>query len=574
MKLGVHGFASSSGAVAALDDGCGLAGASGDDVTMISSDDDGDDAAVDDGGDDDDDVVSVDSEEDDEVPDEMVTKSLSSAVAAARADAILAGALASPGSLPLWSLATAKLWQELVPLESRLRQAKPLVCFHDCAGIGGAAEGWRWLRAAGALVSAPHVVALSDVDPRCRAFLLSTHPWPTRVFDDMCQRPGGMTHDLLTDMEVGVPQSELYEAGFPCQPWSLRRGSRTACFEEPKAQPYYAVLREIESGRHDAVCLENVMGLFTRRYKGERVIDIVERALRRAAGDIYFLCISPSISPHTFGEMVHRPRVIIRLIRKSRALINTEDEFAARLRDIEVAIAQECAARARHRQTNFIDILEHMGAHSIDVDRMRDAPCSDECRCSKPVSAKDGGKVNCSFHPCRCKPCRAGDAVKCTWVKEHATHWAKLIGHAEKKTSYMTEAARRGLPVESTFTTPRQINMAELIHRKLLTKGVDIWSSPAVYDTSQAYGYHALRTDGLLPTLTRSGRLVPLAWGEALTPFQLFLLMGFPKDLAKWAVQEFSASECQQFLGNTLHPTVAGVCNFSLMCLMKADRAL
>ena len=311
-----------------------------------------------------------------------------------------------------------------------------------------------------------------------------------------------MTWDLLNNRLVAVPCSELYEAGFPCQPWSLRRGSRTACFEEAKARPYYAVLAEIESGRHDAVCLENVMGLVTRRCRGERVIDIVTRDIRQAARDRYFLSISHNMSPHMFGESVHRPRVIIRLLRKSRSLVSTEEDFALRLTHIETAIADECSERMRQprqHHANFINCLVHAGARSAQVDEhdASDSPTTAACPCCMPVSSTDGGKVDCRVHTCRCKPCLAGDGGNCTWIRDHAMQWEKLAKPATQLTGYMTEAARRGLPVMSTFTTPRQINMAELIHRKLLSEGVDTWTSSAVYDCTQTYGYHALRKDGL-----------------------------------------------------------------------------
>ncbi len=61
-------------------------------------------------------------------------------------------------------------------------------------------------------------------------------------------------------------------------------------------------------------------------------------------------------------------------------------------------------------------------------------------------------------------------------------------------------------------------------------------------------GYHALRTDGLIPTIVTRADLVVIKWGRRLTPLHLLALMGFPM---------------------RVHPAVVGVCGFSLLCWMQ-----
>eukprot|EP00969_Alexandrium_andersonii_P214841 9487742-Alexandrium_andersonii.AAC.1 len=62
--------------------------------------------------------------------------------------------------------------------------------------------------------------------------------------------------------------------GFPCTPFSSRRGGRSETFQEEAALPYLAFCEEIRSCRQDAFLAENVMGLTTSMYGGRRCIDV------------------------------------------------------------------------------------------------------------------------------------------------------------------------------------------------------------------------------------------------------------------------------------------------------------
>ncbi len=114
--------------------------------------------------------------------------------------------------------------------------------------------------------------------------------------------------------------------------------------------------------------------------------------------------------------------------------------------------------------------------------------------------------------------------------------------------------------------------MAELVYRDLKLKGIDPFTSKAVYDVTQGYTFHSLRTDGSIPVVSRTSKIVHFAKAEFLSTRQLFALMGFPSLVAESALEQFSDVECMNLLGNTLHPAVAGVCSFSLLCLTADSR--
>ncbi len=349
--------------------------------------------------------------------------------------------------------------------------------------------------------------------------------------------------------------------------------------------PYYALLSEINSGRHDSLSAETVMGLYRQVFEGRRVIDVVIVELREATGNEYWLCVSPNVSPHLFGELTHRPRVILRMLRKSRSSVRSEDEFCHRLHETDARIAALSMAKSKglaHR-SSFTAFLEHLGlgpdAGESDV-RGADAgpdpsPRGRTCTCSRPILSNT--RLKCRIHTCRCRVC-IGDhsasnrrTTACPWVPLHAGHWKKAV--RSEPPSYLAAAQSRGLPTQSTFRTPRRRNMAELValefQRNTKQGPSAVFESSAVYDSSQSIGYHALRTDGLIPTIATRADLVVLKWCRRLTPVQLLALMGFPMPLCQQACARFTQSELQRFVGNSVHPAVVGVCGFSLLCLMQ-----
>jgi hypothetical protein len=138
---------------------------------------------------------------------------------------------------------------------SKLRSRVALRIVHDCRGIDGIGEALRSLHVAGILMSPPVLVASSERNASAQAWCKMFHTWPAIHYDDMCDRNG-----------VPTPSSDLYCCGFPCQPFSTRRGDVSGTFDEANAQPFFAVLREVAARKHVAVLLENVQGLLIKRY--------------------------------------------------------------------------------------------------------------------------------------------------------------------------------------------------------------------------------------------------------------------------------------------------------------------
>ena len=120
-------------------------------------------------------------------------------------------------------------------------------------------EALRVLTTAGILLEPQALKAASERATAPRMWCKMFHPWPDEDFVDMCSR--GPT-----------PACDLYCNGFPCQPFSTRRGDESRTFDEENAKPCYAMLEEVRSGKHKAIPLKNVRGLLRKRYQGEKCI--------------------------------------------------------------------------------------------------------------------------------------------------------------------------------------------------------------------------------------------------------------------------------------------------------------
>ena len=313
------------------------------------------------------------------------------------------------------------------------------------------------------------------------------------------------------------------------------------------------------------------MGLLTRSYEGETCIEKVCNDMREASAGEYFLCVTSSVSPHVFGEHCVRPRVIFRLLRRSKCLCESEEDFCNTLHDLDTQIAQACES-ALPGPKSFTTFLVDKGygppPPNLQADVMK-------CPCLRPFR-NESKRAKCKIHVCRCRTCRQkGAKNNCRWAARHARAWrAEGSVVAQGATSFLGMCAERGLDVDKTQRTPRQRNMAELVYSERLRKlgQSDVFESDAVYDRSQSLGRHALRTDGLVPTITTSSDLFVMRWGTTLSPAQLFTLMGFPFHLyeAAGASSMYSDQVLRRFIGNTIHPAVFGVCAATLLSLMRA----
>jgi hypothetical protein len=193
------------------------------------------------------------------------------------------------------------------------------------------------------------------------------------------------------------------------------------------------ITKEIKSGRHDALMLKNVMGCYSRSVtvdvRVRRVIEIIEEDLRSATQDIHFLCISPNLSLHNFGEFCHRPRVIFRLLRKLSALVSSERDFVQRVHEV---------AAMRYLEVHCLA--------DIDLDVEVTEVAATTCPCVQAIHAES---PKCTTHKCFCKRCAKHLQQPCAWRGEHASQWLK---YGKFHTgSYIAGSIARQLPVQGTF---------------------------------------------------------------------------------------------------------------------------
>ena len=307
------------------------------------------------------------------------------------------------------------------------------------------------------------------------------------------------------------------------------------------------------------------MSLAKKTYEGEPCIDKVYKDMQEAAAGEYYLCVASNVSPHMFGEHCVRPRIIFRMLRKSLACVSNEKEFCNKLHELDAEIAHSCES-----PKSFTSFLVDQG---YGPPQPNPHTCAVKCPCLKPF-LKESKRTKCKIHVCTCNACRQKGGKSCKWAARHARAWrAESPNLAQGATSFLGMCAERGLDVDKTVRTPRQRNMAELVYLECLKKlRCDVFESDAVYDRSQSFGRHALRTDGLLPTIATTSDLFVIRWGTTLSPAQLFTLMGFPYHLYEAAgiSRMYRDDVLRRFIGNTIHPAVFGVCAATLLSLMKA----
>jgi hypothetical protein len=117
--------------------------------------------------------------------------------------------------------------------------------------------------------------------------------------------------------------------------------------------------------------------------------------------------------------------------------------------------------------------------------------------------------------------------------------------------------------------TPRSRNLLELVASELWAQGVDPFCSDAVLDISQSYGRHALRLDGLLPTVATTSKIFVLRLGVVLEPDALFSVMGFPVSAYKADLVHFDDGSLRCMVGNTMHPGAVGPMLLGVLGLLK-----
>jgi site-specific DNA-cytosine methylase len=488
---------------------------------------------------------------------------------------VLAVLAASPkppwvqAAVAVFGLAALGHWGMMGRQESILQRRRQLQIVHDCRGIDAVSEALRHLHVAGLLMEAPTIIAFSERCPAARAWTRLFHPAVPVEYHDMCHRA------------QPTPASDLYCNGFPCTPFSTRRGDKSRAFDDPNARPFWATLSEISAAKHKAILLENVCGLLTRTYKGERCIDVLLREVRTAAAGRYHIHLTCGVGPDAFGEACKRPRVFVRMMLKSACLVDSEEEFVRALRTADehmarVAMSLEGSAASagdRLQRAGLLAVPGPMVATGIGF-----------CPCCLPLLP--GLKVPvCQAHA------RPRQGRQHSWIGRHQQAWAKLVRQVphlmpatvldddddddddvfcdKPPRSFFLEAHRRGLPAGVCASTPRLRNLVELVAHDLWVAGIDPFTSDAAFDASQSYGRHALRTDGHLPTLATSSRIWLMKHGVVLAPEALLNIMGFPLAAYRPRLSMWTDTELRRFVGNTMHPAAVGPMLASLLNLLR-----
>jgi site-specific DNA-cytosine methylase len=452
---------------------------------------------------------------------------------------------------------------------SVLHRRPQLRVVHDCRGIDAVSEALRHLHVAGLLLEMPTVIAASERCAAARVWTRVFHPPVPVEYHDMCHK------------EDPTPAADLYCNGFPCTPFSTRRGNKSSTFDDPNARPFWATLSEIATGKHKAILLENVCGLLTRMYDGDRCIDVLMREVRKAAAHRYLIHLAIGVGPDAFGEACRRPRVFVRMMLKTACVVDTEDQFAEALSTADQHVAR-VAMSMDGVATTAGDRLEAAGLLPRTSDLgIGFCPCCLPLWPGRPLPS-------CAAHEFNTNRRTTSRRHRPSWIDNHQQGWARLqpqtaVISIDEETpnlicdrppkSYFTEAYRRHIPAGVYATTSRLRNLVELVAHDLWAAGTDPFSADTAFDASQSYGRHALRTDGRLPTLATSSRIWLMKYGVVLAPDALLHLMGFPVAAYRPRLPTWSDTELRRFVGNTMHPAAVGTMLASLLNLMKGDDA-
>jgi hypothetical protein len=159
------------------------------------------------------------------------------------------------------------------------------------AGIGGFRKGFE--------DAGFKCVFTSEINPHCQ-----------QVYEtNFGEKPFG---DITKINPTDIPDFDILLGGFPCQPFSLRRGSSSMMLEEAKALPYFAALLELESGKHVAGLVANAYMLSNFRHSAREL----SRGQQAQQGDDGFL---PDLKHHAV-QIGHARAPVIDVLFKHQPL--------------------------------------------------------------------------------------------------------------------------------------------------------------------------------------------------------------------------------------------------------------
>ena len=375
--------------------------------------------------------------------------------------------------------------------------------------------------------SAHHVFA-SDISPSSRRWLRKNIQ-PEVLYNDIMKRSfspskicgmaevGSVEHTGTAETTYVGPL-DLYVAGFPCTPFSDK--GRREGWEAEASGTFFAVARTIATLRPKAAILENVPGIIKTGCI-HKVLDAL-RLIKGYTTRVRMLCSSHYFVPQ------NRRRVYIVMFRTD-ALQHADPQTA---HNQVASVLQSC------KSVSIAPFWQWLRYESDPFKENFEEPLetlTNACQC--------GVRMVCRVHPCFCKKCTVfGRKTKnCAWrqeireyllrprnqvrVKQYLQNWRKVRKdpHLKQVPSYFQLAAKLGLK-DTLATTQRERNI--LI---ALSTMHNLLNDKIVLDLSQSISRVALRTDGMVPTLTTdcSKMCVPKA-ATFLTPTQCCLLYTSP----------------------------------------------
>ena len=126
-----------------------------------------------------------------------------------------------------------------------------------------------------------------------------------------------------------------------------------------------------------------------------------------------------------------------------------------------------------------------------------------------------------------------------------------VVPGAKQKLAYVHVMALHGLVAPES---PRLRNFLNVVSR--LPEVQPLAQTLAVIDLSQTVTMAGLRTDGAVPTLTKTAKMFSLALGRFLTTAELAFIMGYKLD--KFKFQGCSETWFRGRLGLCMHPASLG----------------
>jgi DNA-cytosine methyltransferase len=372
---------------------------------------------------------------------------------------------------------------------------------------------------------------------------------------------------LGEDMRLNRAESDLdfYVVGFPCTPFSDRGAKRG--FDDDVAQTFWTTVRTVSTMRPRGVLLENVQGLA----KSKCLVTVL-KALQVVKG---YIVQAVTVNAKDFGVPQNRNRIYIMMLRQDALLEPSGEAFKL----ILALLAESRCSPPR----SFTTWLRKRGLPLEPSKPLEPSMPLELLGPSKPLcTCRLGG--GCGVHRCCCRLCGGQANVSarhCAWrkyirnyllmprVRKQRSTYVKMWRQVRKNPNlkappgFFELAKARKIDLSGVLTTQRERNTVEAIS---LTK--NILAKDVIFDVGQNIDRVAIRSDGLVPTLTCGcSKLFVPSVGKYLQPAQCLSLQGF--DVSKCNLQSFSDDELFFLAGNAMTVSVVGTMLWAMLTQLK-----